>query len=162
MTSQEQRYVHFVSSIDNLNDAWRILQLIKESGDSPLVGPAFMFALIEYSKPYKTSRGDVLASHRLDSQCVPTRNKDLHAKVLEFRDTILAHTDLTVKESQIYVLEAQSGKKTTTIVQTIINPTDLLAQIDNIIDLIEATLLVMYDEVKKLEQDLPLNYPLSD
>ncbi len=87
MTSQEQRYVHFVSSIDNLNDAWRILQLIKESGDSPLVGPAFMFALIEYAKPYKHSKDDVMCSHRLDSQRVPVEHMDLHAKIIDFRDT---------------------------------------------------------------------------
>ena len=151
--------MHYVSSIDNLNDAWRILERVKESDDGPLVGPAFMFALIEYAKPYKSSRGDVLGTHRLDSQLIPDQYIDLHTKIIDFRDTILAHSDLTVKESQIYVLETQAGIKTSSIIQTIIDPTELLSQIDKIVDLIEASLESMYTELKKLEQDLPLNYP---
>jgi hypothetical protein len=35
MNSQEERYIHFVSSIDNLNHAWIILQEIKKCKSSP-------------------------------------------------------------------------------------------------------------------------------
>ncbi len=62
MNLQEEQYVHFVSSTDNLNNAWQILQNIKQilqenkqGKGNPLVGAAFRFALIEYSKPYKCS-----------------------------------------------------------------------------------------------------------
>jgi hypothetical protein len=57
MTDQEEQFVHFVSSIDKLNSAWRILQEIKLHKGHSLVGPAFQFALVEYSKPYTVSYG---------------------------------------------------------------------------------------------------------
>ncbi len=57
MTDQEEHFVHFVSSIDKLNNAWRILQEIKRHKGHPLVVPAFRFALVEYSKPYTVSYG---------------------------------------------------------------------------------------------------------
>ena len=88
MTARE-RYLHFVSSIDDLNSAWRILQEIKRSGDNSLVGPAFQFALIEYSKPYKASKVNETERHQLDTKYVPPEYLGLHKRIVDARDPTL-------------------------------------------------------------------------
>ncbi len=108
MNHQEEQYVHFVSCIDNLNYAWGILHEIKGCNDNPLLGPAFQFALIEYSKPYKYSLGDV-EKHKLDETRIPENHSELHKKILEARDKILAHADLTVKEAMLHVINTPRG-----------------------------------------------------
>ena len=158
MTPQEERYVHFVSSIDNLNKAWRILQEIREYKGSPLVGPAFQFALVEYSKPYRNSRGRVGkgVKYKLEDVHIPAKHHELHKRILAARDQIHAHSDLTVKEAKLYVVNTASGKYASRV-QKAIRGTEELSNIDSIIELIEQTLDSMYIEVKRLEAALPIH-----
>lgn len=155
MTSRE-RYLHFVSSIDDLNSAWSILQEIKRSGDNLLVGPAFQFALIEYSKPYKVSYVNETEIHQLDTKYVPPEHLDLHERIVDARDQIHAHSDLTVREAKLYVTEAKQGKIATQV-RNMIYGTEELSNIDEIIDLIEKTLDRMYEEADWMEQQLPVD-----
>lgn len=110
MTRQEEQYIHFVSCINNLNEAWRILQIIKQSNDNPLIGPAFQFALIEYSKPYFESRGVVKTNHRLGLKHIPTRYHGLHNEILTARKQLHAHSDLTVQDARVFVTNTDYGK----------------------------------------------------
>jgi hypothetical protein len=159
MTHQEEHYVHFVSSIENLNNAWRILQEIKQCKGNPLVSAAFQFALIEYAKPYKDSFGVALngkgkpIKYKLDNTHIPDKYLDLHKRVLDARDQIYAHADLTVKEAKVYIANTSCGVHAS-IVQNVIRGTEELSNIDVIIDLIEQTLEKMYVEVKLLEAKL--------
>lgn len=159
MTSQEEQYVHLVSCIDDLNSAWRILRQIKECQGHPLVGPAFQFALIEYSKPYRTSfgvssnaKGKAL-QHKLDDSHVPTAYIDLHNRLLTARDKIHAHSDLNVREAKLYVAKLPHGTQAL-IVQNVIHGAQELANIDLIIELIEQTLVKLYAEAEFLEAEL--------
>jgi hypothetical protein len=160
VTQQEEQYIHFVSSIDDLNSAWRILQEIKRSQNNSLVGPAFQFALIEYSKPYRTSYGVALNAkgkplvHKLDGSHVPAMHLDLHNRLLTARDKIHAHSDLTVMEAKLYVARTSEGQRAS-IVQNVIYGWEEVSNIDLIIDLIEQTLDSMYVEVEQLEASLP-------
>ena len=88
MTPQEEQYVQFVSSTDNLNNAWRILQEIRQCKGSPLVGPAFQFALVEYSKPYRYSRGTVGkgVKYKLEDLHIPAKHRELHFRILAAHD----------------------------------------------------------------------------
>lgn len=155
MTPQE-KYLHFTSCIENLNNAWRILKEIKRSDKHALLGPAFQFALIEYSKPYKLSYVNDTESHQLDTKYVPSEHLDLHERIVDARDQIHAHSDLTVREAKLYVTEAKQGKIATQVRNKIYG-TEELSNIDEIIDLIEGTLDRMYDEADRMEQQLPLD-----
>jgi hypothetical protein len=158
MTPQEEQYVHFVSSTDNLNNAWRILQEIRQCKGSPLVGPAFQFALVEYSKPYRYSRGTVRegVKCKLEDLHIPAKHRELHFRILMARDQIHAHSDLTVKEAKLRVANTASGKYASRV-QNAIRGTEELSNIDSIIELIEQTLDNMYIEVEQLQAALPLN-----
>jgi hypothetical protein len=162
MTYQEEQYVHFVSSIGKLNNAWRILREIKLHGDHPLVGPAFQFALIEYSKPYTVSYGTELDAkgkpkhkHLLDEKYIPGNHRALHSRLLTARNKIHAHDDLNVKEAKLHVAKTGHGKFVGTV-QNIIYGSEELSNIDDIIDLIELTLDSMYVEAERLKAALPL------
>jgi hypothetical protein len=156
MTQQEEEYVHFVSCIGNFNEAWQILQNIKKSNGNLLVNPAFQFALIEYSKPYKKSYGEAKSIHKLENKFIPPQYLDLHGKIINARDQIYAHSDLTVDDAKVYVTNTNYGKHVG-IAKNIIYDTEMLEKIDAIIDLIEQSLDSMYKEVKRLESALPVN-----
>lgn len=155
MSIQEEEYAHFTSCIEELNSAWRILQDIKKSKDEVLIGYAFRYALIQYAKPYKQSFGKEKRKHQLESKFVPKEHSEMHKKILDVRDTILAHSDLTVKDIKVCVGSINNEKYVSTP-QNIIYGINVNA-IDGIIDLIERTLDSMYNEEKRLEKLLPIN-----
>ena len=155
MTPGEE-YIHFVSSIEDLNGAWRILKEIKRSDGNSLIGPAFQFALIEYSKPYKGSYVSKNEKNKLDQKHVPDEHLQLHNRIVDARDQIHAHSDLTVREAKLYVEETKQGKIATRV-RNVIHGTAELSNIDKIIDLIEKTLDRMYEEADRMEQQLPFN-----
>lgn len=157
MTDKEEKYVHFVSCIENLNEAWRILQDIIENKDNPLARAAFQFLLIEYSKPYKESRGNAKSRHKLDDTHVPDEHKALHKRILDFRDQVNAHTDLTIKEANLIVARLSDGSKCATLIQNKIHGTQEIQNIGDIDDLIVKTLDSMYRTAKELESVLPIN-----
>lgn len=161
MTEQEDRFVYHVSCIRALNNAWWLLNEIKRCRNrTPLVQAAFRFALIEYSKPYKLSRGSALGSkgkpleYKLDERRVPPEYRQLHQEILDARDQIHAHSDLTVRDARIYVANTSSGKMVQ-ISENIIYGTEDLSRIADIIALIEGTLPSLYEEEQKLEAALP-------
>lgn len=161
MSYKEEKYIHFVSSSDVLNKSRQTLKEIKSHKNHPLVGPAFQFALIEYSKPYTTSFGAELDNkgnrkHRfcLDDEFVPEKFKELHSEIVTARKQIHAHDDLSVKEAKLYVSETEVEKMVGTI-QNNIDPTEKLSKIDQIIEMIESTLPKMYDEIINLQKELP-------
>lgn len=152
MTEQEEQFVHFTSCISSLNNAWLIINKIKEQKDNPLFGPAFRFALIEYSKPYRQSYG--LKRWKLDDSYVPDEMKALHKRITDARDQVHAHTDLTVLGAKLYVKETE-GHRFSGIVQNKISGLEELSNIDDIKKLIEGTLDNMYIKKKELEAALP-------
>lgn len=154
MTEKEEEYIHFVSSIKDLNNAWRLLQEIKRCEGSSLVSAAFRFALIEYSKPYGKSRGNI-KRHSLKEEHVPLSHRELHKRILDARDQIHAHSDLTIMEAKLYVKNTPHGKIAGTI-QNGIDSTREFSNIDAIIDLIEKTLESMYVKEELSKQELPL------
>jgi hypothetical protein len=153
MKDQEERYIHFMNCIQSLNEALRILKSIKQESGNPLVGPAFKFALILYSKPYTTARGNIKARYSLGLEHVPTEHQELHKEILAARHQILAHSDLTVEDAQIYVFENKNGRYVG-VSKNIIDGTEKLRRINDIIDLIEKTLDSMYSKEKELKANL--------
>jgi hypothetical protein len=77
MNEQKEKYRHFAFSIDSLNNAWRILNEVKQQKENTLAGFAFQFALIEYSKPYKTSYGILIERHKLSEIFIPAQYIEL-------------------------------------------------------------------------------------
>lgn len=154
MTEQEEEFIHFVSCIECLNRVWRMVGAIKTAQSGPLVGYAFRFALVEYSKPYNASRGTIKNKYKLDTSCIPPDLLAVHSRIVNSRDQVHAHSDLTVLEAKLHISEIQ-GERFATIVRNIITGVEELPNIDEIQVLIERTLDNMYIKAKALENSLP-------
>lgn len=152
--AQEERFIHFISCIEDLNEAWTILKRIKRRKNNSLGYAAFRFALIAYARPYKTSYGKVEHRHSgLGEEYVPKEYTALHKQIVGARDTFLAHSDLTIKDAKLYVSEHPWGRETM-ISQNIINAAVEYSKIDEILDLIEMTLTKMYEKENILKAAL--------
>jgi hypothetical protein len=117
MTSADEDFVHYVDCIDSLNRAWSIL---KELGGferpSAVQGAAFLFALVEYAKPYTRSDG-YHGRRKLPPPELP-ESLALHEQILDLRNQVLAHSDLTVKQAQLCLHSFQGKPRTTSSPQT--------------------------------------------
>jgi len=152
-TEQHEEYIHLESSIDDLNRAWIILNEILKPTIGLLVISAFQFAIIEYAKPYLKARGK-LRDYKLDDSCVPSEHKNLHQKLLKMRNTIIAHSDLTIRDAHLHVVDMPSGRFVGTA-QNVIVAWEEISNIETIIDLIERTLECLYKREQRLKVDLP-------
>ena len=130
-----------------------MLQVIKGQENNPLVAPAFRFALIEYCKPYKWSRG-VNRNFKLDTSFIPKSLLPLHERIVNSRDQVHAHSDLTIMEAKLHVYELM-GQRSTLIAENVVTGVEELPHLAKIIGLIEATLDKMEIELKFLEAALP-------
>ena len=152
MTEKEEHFVHFVSCITWLNNAWRLLNTIHKQPDNSLVIPAFRFALIEYCKPYKLSHG-INKKFKLDTSLIPKEHIPLHERIITSRDQIHAHHDLTIMQAKLHVHKLMEHRYPL-IPQNIIYETEELPNIEEIVALIEASLENMYIQEKVLENEL--------
>lgn len=153
MTDSEERYIHFAACIERLHNAWTTLNAIKGEANSRLVGPAFRYALVEYSTPYTASEGVVKRRHKLDGSCVPSAYMALHERILTARHKIHAHTDLTVRDAKLYLNEIQ-GKRYASIASNTIHGLEELGQLEEIVRLIEGTLESMFIQREEFERSL--------
>ena len=76
---------------------------------------------------------------------VPAEYVSLHTQILNKRDTFLAHSDLNIKDARLHV-ENNNWGKSALISQNIVDVTAEFLKIDEILDLIEKTILAMYKE----------------
>lgn len=152
MTEQDERYIHFDACITTLNNAWRTLRLIDTQRANPLVDPAFRFCLVGYRKPYNPSYG-VTKKFKLDTTFIPNQFLLLHKRIVDSRDQIHAHSDLTVMQAALTVHEVM-GKRYTLIPQNYIHGTEEIGHLLEIVSLIEGTPDNMYVEQKVLKMAL--------
>jgi len=163
MNELEEKYIHLANCIDSLNTAWRILKKIKDENGNPLAGSAFQFALIEYSKAYKDSnsayfneKGKPLYKYKLGIDFIPKDYLMLHTRIINARDKILAHLDLDIRDAKVYVQSTERGRNILRS-QNIVDGTEEMKNLDDIISLIEGTLDAIRDEEKGLGDNLPVN-----
>jgi len=154
MTEQEEGFIHFVICILALNNAWRIFTTLLEESGNRLFASSFRYALIEYSKPYRESRGEVKKKRRLDVSYIPQKMLPLHKRIIDARDQIHAHTDLNVLDAKLSV-HKESGNQYAQICKNNINGLEEIANLKEILLLIEGTLNNMYEKEKLLEAALP-------
>ncbi len=66
--------------------------------DRDLRMPLIRDAIISYAVPFSKNRGRAGQSLRLDTKVVPKDLSDLHKAILEFRNVMLAHCDIPLRQ----------------------------------------------------------------
>lgn len=75
-------------------------ELLKTCVDSQLRYRLFVFIIISYARPFTQNRGNV-KSHSLKKTIVPTVYRKLHDEVIEYRDRVVAHTDVDFRNPHL-------------------------------------------------------------
>lgn len=148
MVRDDDAYIHFQECLTSLNRAWVILGRLDAPGIDPVLWTAsFQMALIEYAKPFKKSHGTDNRRHSLAFPWLSADDAALHAQLLDLRDQVLAHSDLTVKEATLYLGEV-GGKIMPFIVS---NTAPRLPTKEQVQQLIERVLDAWYAQIPVYE-----------
>ena len=147
--SIDEEYMHYQESITSLNRAWRTLcELEASKAESAIWSAAYRMALIEYCKPFKISYGKDKVRFKLP---VPNLNQEeliLHQKILDFRDQVLAHSDLSVLDARVSY-DKNASFPVPLIVSNVLGG---LPQVNDIRHLVELVLDELYAKQGKYEQ----------
>src|ERR1035441_8927863 len=145
MTPNEEAYVHYAECINSLNCAWHILcELRAIDRKTAIHAAAYRFALIEYAKPYTRSDG-AFKHYKLPPPNLHYESLALHKQILDLRNQVLAHTDITLKEAQIFI----ASHRDHTFVGVMSNSLPAFPDSEGVITLIENTLDKMYVEIDR-------------
>jgi len=161
MKAVEERYVHFACCLEWLNESWALLRALKAQRENPLFASSFRFALVLYAKPYRESRGIAVRKHRLDATFIPDQYVALHKEIVDERDQLHAHSDLTVMDALLAVHTFEE-QKYAVMVRNHLDLTRLASRIDEVICLVEKTIDRMNVEVKALEKQLSIAGGIAD
>lgn len=104
MNAKHEEFIFFQECLTSLNSAWSIIDALSGSeAHKAVASAAFRMALIEYAKPYKKSAGVLIKRHVLPLPSLSDEDRELHEKIIQLRDSALAHSDLSVKDAKLYV-----------------------------------------------------------
>jgi hypothetical protein len=153
MTAAHENYIHLLTCIDRLNASWRTLKEIERDLSNPLVGPAFRYALVEYCTAFTRSEGHLSRRNQLSHDLVPVDFRELHNRVLAARHTVHAHADLKPLDAELYI-GAINGEKYVGVTKNHITGLEELANISQLVALIEGVLDRAIDMDRALEQSI--------
>ncbi len=54
--------------------------------------------IIAYSRPFSSNRGPGSTRHRLSIEVVPQESRTLHAELIDMRNRLFAHTDMSARK----------------------------------------------------------------
>lgn len=148
MTEEHEKYVYFQECISSLNAAWSIIDTLQSSvAHKTLAWAAFRMALIEYAKPYKSSRGVHKRNHILPIPDMSGEDKLLHECIIDLRDKVLAHSDISVKNAKVYV--GKIGDRALPLIVS--NAFPLFPSLADVRGLVERSLDRLYEDLPELE-----------
>jgi len=152
MTPAEEHYVHFTECIESLTSAWRILKQLDPVAPGVIRAAAYRMALVEYAKPYKASYGKHKRGRQkgyvLPAPSLPAEDLALRTQLLDLRDQVLAHSDLTLKDARVYASRVQGQP----FVAIGANQLPSFPNTSAVIALIERTLDLMYIQLEQLDE----------
>ena len=157
MTDVHEDHLHILVCMERLNAAWNTLKQIQASLDQPLVGPAFRYALVEYATAFNNSHSPSKKNRKLSPSLVPSAHSGLHQRLINARDSIHAHADLTIFEAQLEV-HLVAGEKQISCVRNFIHGLEELKNLPEVIELVEGVLRNLYDEHEKSRRRIA-DYP---
>ena len=143
MNEAHEDHLYILVCIDRLSNAWQTLKTIEESGNHPLIGPAFRYALVEYATPFTRSDGPLKKRRTLHESLIPSSMRELHQRIVTARNQLHAHADLVALEAEIYI-QYINGVKHVGRVQNYIHGLEEMKNIAAITLLIEGVLDNLY------------------
>ena len=151
--AQEEEYVFYRFASGDFLTAVESLKEISLYKEINIRRALLLKVILAYCRPFKTSRGKY-GNYKLSQSFVPVEHKNLHDKLIKYRDNVLAHTDLTVRRPRLYEWKNSSGQ----LFPIVFRSLDL-NKLENVIpelkQLIDKILNRIQEQLKTLEAWLP-------
>ncbi len=98
----EEKYIFYIFAIADMDEASGCLNAIKQHKRGLTSTTMVKNAIIAYSRPFTKCKGiDNIKKYPLGIKVVPKNHRDLHKKVLDYRNRIIAHTDLDFRNPKL-------------------------------------------------------------
>jgi hypothetical protein len=109
LNAQEEEYVFYRSASGDLLAAVDILKEISRYKEMNAKRALLLKVILSYCRPFKTSI-EKYTKCKLSQSFVPVEHKNLHDKLIKYRDNVLAHTDPTVRRPKLQEWKMSSGR----------------------------------------------------
>lgn len=102
-TLDEERYVFFLFSAGDLQECKKTLSLLCEATNDLMCSVIIKSAIISYARPFSGNESKFRTSGKwkLDEKDIPQKYVDVHTKAIEYRNKLIAHTDLPYKNPEL-------------------------------------------------------------
>jgi hypothetical protein len=116
-----------------------------------LFNASFRYTLIEYSKPFKNSKGLVKYRNSISANdFVPEKYRNLHNRIIDARDQFHAHCDISILDPQLHFTN-NDDETSAVIIKNIIHGTQEYKNSYHLIELINMSLDLMDIELIRLK-----------
>lgn len=145
----DEEYVHYQESITSLNRAWRTLcELESAPAGNAIWSAAYRMAIVEYCKPFTISQINKSERYKLPSPNLTDKFDKFHARLLELRNQVMAHSDLGALDAKVYY-DQTAEFPVPLIVQ---NKMDNFPSVREIKNQVEAVLDALYQQETEYEK----------
>lgn len=152
MNDVHERFCHLEISRMRLGRALDTFRQVQEYRNHPLAKAAFAYGVVEYAASFTTSKGKH-KKYWLKEGLVPTNFVDLHQRLLDARNQLLAHHDVRVLEPSVTATKWE-GDCLTSLSMKGLDGTEEMGNLDEIIGLVRATIDNAIREREKLKFQL--------
>jgi hypothetical protein len=136
---------------DDLKEAYRSIEAVNRYKRDVVISALIKIAIISYSRPFKKCRGEYNKHYKLEADIIPNQYKELHQKIITYRDQIFAHSDIDLKKPEVRKCKIEN-KEIFSITYRGFSPKDFLhetAKMKQLINEVLSSMSLCIDEIKK-------------
>lgn len=129
------------------------IELLSDSKELRLKYILLRDIVISYARPFSINRGIEVSKHSLGSKFIPPKHKNLHNELIDLRDQLFAHTDLSYRKPKVADFSSGDHKWFPMSFKGF-DYNCLLAKIDDIADLIKKVQESLRKEIFQIESKI--------
>lgn len=97
----EEQYVFYRMALGDIQSARRVCDLASKQADNEIKCSMIRDAIVTYCRPWSRCNGK-FGHRKLDKQISDQLNVDIHEKLMQWRDQIIAHSDIDVRDPKLH------------------------------------------------------------
>lgn len=147
----KEEYAFYSFTKDDLKEAYISLEAVNRYKREVVILALIKIAIISYSRPFKKCRGEYDKYYKLEADIIPNQYKDLHQKIITYRDQIFAHSDIDLKKPEVRKCKIEN-KDIFSITYRGFSPKNFLhetAKMKQLINEVLSSMRFRIDEIKK-------------
>lgn len=149
----KEEYAFYSFAEDDLKEAYRSLEAVNRYKRDVVISALIKIAIISYSRPFKKCHGEYKKHYNLKDDIIPKQHKNLHQKIIIYRDQIFAHSDINLKKPEVRKCQIKN-KVMFPITYRGFTPKDFLHETAKIKQLINAVLSSLRLNINEIEKRL--------